>query len=165
MRERAIYFLAIILGLFLTFLLWTQFSPILRINEWTPDLFCILTFLSAQIYGRRIGMFSGAYFGFLYDTSSELYGFALLAYSVSGFLAGQYFRFDRQYNYVNFIWGLLLMTLFHHFLYMGLYFYDQQPFATTLFKYIIPESLYTVVMGYLLYMITEKWIKQLYARS
>jgi rod shape-determining protein MreD len=162
MKNNIVYNTILIIFIFFVQELWMKVSPLFQVVYWKPDLLMLILFLVAQVDGRRYGLLFGIYMGVLSDFSTEFFGFGLLAYSLSGFVAGQYFEFDEQYNQVNFIWGLLTSTFVANLIWKGLYFYGKQPFWETLFKYVLPISIYTVIVGLFLYFLIEKWIKYYY---
>ena len=164
MKQKYLFSLIAIIGLFLSYIFWIKFSPLFRINMWKPDFNLIILFTLAQIFGRRYGLLAGAYIGFMEDFSTSFFGYALLAKTIAGFVAGHYFKFNEQYNFANFTWGLLICSLLNNFLYMGFYYYGELNLFTVLIQYMIPEAIYTVVLGLLLYFLLERQVNGLYVQ-
>jgi len=162
MKSRALFISYVILGFFFVHIFWTKFSQLFQIYYWKPDFNLILLFIFAQIFGRRYGLLVGAYLGLLDDFVTSFYGFGMLAKASVGFIAGHYFRFDEQYNYTTYVWGILICALFNNVVYQGLYYYGQQDFFNVIIQYMIPEAMYTVILGVLIYFILERWISELY---
>ena len=74
MKQKYLFSLIAIIGLFLSYIFWIKFSPLFRINLWKPDFNLIILFTLAQIFGRRYGLLAGAYIGFMEDFSTSFFG-------------------------------------------------------------------------------------------
>ena len=162
MRKQLILSVSTIVGLFLLYIVWIKFSPLFSIYLWKPDFNLIVLVSLAQVLGRRYGLLAGAYLGLMEDFSTSFFGYALLAKSVTGFIAGHYFKYDEQYNFAKYTWGLLLCALLNNFLYMGLYYYGELSLFDVIIQYMIPEAIYTSILGLLIYFLLERQVKALY---
>lgn len=162
MKKHSLFSLITIIGLFLVYIFWIKFSPLFRIYIWKPDFNLIVLVSLAQIFGRRYGLLTGAYIGLLEDFSTSFFGYALLAKTLTGFIAGNYFKYDEQYNFAKYTWGVLICALINNFLYMAFYYYGELNLFTVLIQYIIPEAIYTAVLGLLVYFLLERQVNTLY---
>ncbi len=128
----------------------------------TPNLTIIITAASGLMYGRTVGMFSGVIGGLFMDTMfSEIIGIDILIYAFIGYINGMatklYFKEDFLIPIISiaasdFAYGLLYYIC--RFLLRG-----RLDFPFYLGKIIIPEVIYTVILGIVIYRFM-RWLEE-----
>lgn len=157
-RENYISYAKLFVFATLAVLFQNLISNIFVLNDiWYPDFTIIFIVLIGQIDGARKSILFGFYIGLLQDLSTDLLGMYALSKTLIGFIAA-FFPYDVNYNRTKYVYSLLSITSIHHVVYYSLVFYGYQTFFNSLIKFMIPNMLYTVFLGIILYFIIEKWI-------
>lgn len=146
--------IVILLEMLLCFLLQTSVFSFFRISGVVPDCLLILVMTVAYTRGQISALFVGFFSGLLLDLCfSETVGFCSILYMTVAFLAGYTNKIYDERDY--FIPGLLgfVGELLYSFLYYMLFFLLRGKLELpTYFIYtILPRSLYTVLLTFILY--------------
>ncbi|MCI5791781.1 MAG: rod shape-determining protein MreD [Lachnospiraceae bacterium] len=147
-----IYFLLILAA----FLMQTCVFPILGFLSAIPNLILIITFSYGYIYGTMTGMICGFFAGLLMDLFyPEAFGLFILFYSYLGFFSG---LFSKQLKNDSLIFPLILCTvnelvyngalLCYRFIAVG-----RMNIIYSIFKVIIPELFFTLIITIIAYRI------------
>lgn len=150
----------LILAIILVKVFQTNSSSIIRISSWLPDFGMISVFMITHYIHRRYGMIYGFLYGFLYDLSLSVLGISSLAKTLSAYIAG-FFEFNPNYNHTTFVTGLFLSSLLNNIISFGILSYGVQNFFDVFFGFIIPNTIYTLLIGTLLYFMFESWLRKL----
>lgn len=141
------------------FVLQTTVFRKIQLANVGPNFLIIITAASGFMYGRKLGMFSGVLGGLLMDTMySGVIGLDILLYAFIGYLNGiankLYFKEDLYIPLVSialsdFLYGLLFYVF--RFLLRG-----RLDLPYYLVHIIIPEIIYTMLVGVVLYMFMRR---------
>lgn len=144
------------------FVLQTTVFQKLQLANVGPNFLVIITAASGFMYGRKLGMFSGVLGGLLMDTMySSIIGLDILIYAYIGYLNGManklYFKEDLMIPLFaiaisDFAYGLMYYVC--HFLLRG-----RLDIIYYLIHIIIPEMIYTMGVGVVLYMFM-RWLEE-----
>lgn len=156
-------YLTIFVFIVVCFLLQTTLFTSLQIANLVPNLILVVTVSAGLLYGRKAGMFAGVICGLLVDLLyGSVVGVSVLMFTVIGYGCGAasklYFEDDLIVPLAaiaasDFVYGLQYYAL--HFLLRGrlhLLFYIR--------SIILPEMIYTVILGALLF-----WLLRLIDRK
>lgn len=144
------------------FVLQTTVFKKIQLANVGPNFLVIITAASSFMYGRKLGMFSGVLGGLFMDTMyGGVIGVDMLLYAVIGYLNGManklYFKED--------LFIPLLSIALSDFLY-GLMYYACQfllrgrlDLPYYLLHIIIPEVIYTTIVGGFVYMFM-RWLEE-----
>jgi rod shape-determining protein MreD len=138
-------------------------SGVLRISLWAPDLGLIAIFMISHYIQRRYGMIYGFLYGFFHDLNLSVLGVNSLAKTVAGFVGG-FFKFNEIYNHTTFAIGLFVVSLVNNIISFGINSYGVQSFIDVFFRYCVPNTIYTFVVGVLVYFLFENGLRKLYVR-
>lgn len=149
-----------ILLVLLCYVLQTTILQQLQVAQVMPNLLLIITIANGYMYGRTGGMFTGFFCGLVIDMALyDVIGVCSLIYMVIGFLAGYA---NRIYYGDDFTIPMILIgvgdLLYNFFYYICMYLLRgrmQLPYY--FIRIMIPEMVYTVVAGILLYKLMN-WI-------
>lgn len=144
------------------FILQTTIFQKMKLANVGPNILVIVTAASGFMYGRKLGMFSGVLGGLLMDTMySGVIGLNILIYAVIGYLNGManklYFKEDLMIP--------LFAIVISDFLYGTMYYVcrfllrGRLDLPYYLIHIIIPEMIYTMVVGVVLY-IFMRWLEE-----
>lgn len=142
-------------------LLIDRLEPLFRIYIWQPDFAIIVIVMIGQTFGRRWSTLAGFTFGFVQDLGTSFVGVNALSKSTGGFLAG-FFEFNPVYNVIRYVYALLSTSLMHQIIFYTVAEYGQQSFWELIFTRMIPTSIYTIIVGFLLYLVTDSMMKRYY---
>ncbi len=152
MKSRIVLFFMIIV----CFLLQTTVLNVISIGSITPNLMLILCVSMGLMRGRKSGLWTGFFCGILTDLFyGSLFGFYALIYMYVGYLSGYAFRI----YYDDDIKVPMLLTavtdLFYGFAVYVLQFLlrGRVGLFTYLYRIIIPEVVYTVILTVIVYRI------------
>lgn len=142
------------------FVLQTTLLPKLELASIMPNLLVVVTAVSGFMYGKNTGMFTGVFCGILIDIMySSVIGVLIFTYALIGFLNGMvnklYVKEDDTIPLLaiagsDLLYGLLYFCF--NFLLRG-----KLNLGYYLTRIIIPEIIYTVIIGYVLYMFI-RWV-------
>lgn len=155
-------YISIFLLNIICFVLQSTVFQELKLANIAPNLMVIITAASGLMYGRKAGMFSGVLGGLFMDTMySGVIGLNILIFAFIGYLNGManklYFKEDLSIPLISIagsdlVYGLLFYVF--RFLLRG---------RLDLFYYlghiIIPEMIYTIFLGVLLYKFM-RWLEE-----
>ncbi len=154
-RKRNLLILSLILsGALFYFFQITVFNNFLAIGHNVPDLLLILTVFISMRLGQIPGSLYGFAAGFFQDVLIDFYGLQALCKTLVGFTA-PYFLSPRillvEKFYFPFV--VLFSSLIHDVIFYGIQSLDSRlDFFSLLFHYGLPNSLYTAVTAFLLWM-------------
>lgn len=144
------------------FVLQTTIFRRLHLGGVSPNLLIMITAASGLMYGRKLGMFSGVVGGVLVDTMfNNVIGISILIYAFIGYVNGManklYFKDDLYIPVMSiaisdFMYGLLYYVC--RFLLRG-----RLDFTYYLLHIIVPELVYTTIVGILIYLFM-RWVKE-----
>lgn len=150
MKSKLILFLTIVIS----FLLQCTVLHLISIGSITPNLILILIVSMGLLRGRKSGMWTGFFCGFLVDMFfGSVYGFYALIYMYIGFLSGYAHRicYDDDIKIPvmlagigDLLYGLAVYAL--QFLLRG-----RLGLGTYLYRIILPEIFYTVILTLIFY--------------
>jgi len=143
-------------------LLQLFFSRLLDIKGIRPDFLLIVVVWIAYREDRFVGTILGFAIGLLQDIfEPQFFGLSALAKSIAGFIAGRPFYRDLNIKYWTGV-NLGINSFIHDFIYFNIYYLgtDASIFKTT-FRYVIPGSFYTLIIGIIFYNLLPKryWYK------
>lgn len=152
-------YITIFVLLIINFLLQTTVFRYIEIAHMVPNLILVVTVAAGLLYGRKCGIFAGVISGLLTDALyGSVIGIGILIYSVVGYLCGAasklYFEEDLTVPIVaiagsDVIYGVLYYAC--NFMLRGrlnILFYVK--------SVILPEMIYTVILGAVLFRIIHK---------
>jgi len=136
------------------FVFQTAIFPHLQLLHIMPNLLVVLTAASGFMYGRKLGMYTGFLCGIFTDCIyGDVIGISILIFVIIGYINGMvnklYFEDDLSIPITaialsDFLYGLLYFTCF--FLFRGR-FAILRYFAGVM----MPEAIYTVILGVFIY--------------
>ena len=155
-------YLSMFLLIIVCFILQTAIFPYFQLLHTMPNLLVVLTAASGFMYGRKLGMYTGFLCGMFSDCIyGDVIGISILIFVVIGYINGManklYFKDDLSIPITaialsDFLYGLLYFICF--FLLRGRF---------SIFQYIVgvmvPEAIYTVVLGILIYKLIY-WLEE-----
>lgn len=147
------------------FLLQTTLLQNLKLANVTPDLLVILVSASGFMYGRGFGMFSGLLCGLLCDLLySNIIGIYILIYVVIGYANGLlnkiYYKDDMLVPVFSIAASSLVSNLlFYTFNFLLRGRLDILVYMTNI---ILPELVYTVFIGVIIYKMLHKLEEKMY---
>lgn len=147
-------YLSMFMMVIVCFVFQTAVFPHLQLLHTMPNMLLVLTAASGFMYGRTYGMYTGFLCGILTDCIyGDVIGISILIFVVIGYINGManklYFKDDLSIPITaialsDFLYGLLYFTCF--FLLRGRF---------SILQYIagvmVPEAIYTVVLGVFIY--------------
>jgi rod shape-determining protein MreD len=144
------------------FVLQTTIFRRLHLGGVSPNLLIIITAAAGLMYGRKLGMFSGVVGGLLVDTMfNNVIGISILIYAFTGYVNGManklYFKDDLYIPVASIaVSDLMYGTLYYicRFLLRG-----RLDFSYYLLHIIIPELVYTTIVGVVIYLFM-RWVKE-----
>lgn len=141
------------------FVLQTTLFRHFHLGGVTPNILIMITAASGLMYGRRLGMFSGVIAGLLVDSMfNTVIGLMILIYAFIGYVNGManklYFK-DKLYIPVV---TIVLSDMAYGILYYGCRFMlrGRMDFLFYLMHVMIPEAVYTTIVGVLIYMVMRR---------
>lgn len=139
----------------------TNAMSMLKISAWTPDLGMIFAFLISHYVERRYGMLYGFFYGLIHDLSGTVLGINSLSKTLGAYVAG-FFKYNEVYNHTTFVTGLFLSCFVSNLITYGVLSYGLQNFFDVVLEFVIPSTMYTLLVGLLLYFLFESILKRLY---
>lgn len=149
--------------LFSSFLLvQVSLIPLLTIYEIAPDLMLIGVVLSAIRHGAIAAIVTGFVAGLAQDAvSTHLYGLQALAKAVAGFVAAYFARDKLKFDLQVTLGIALAAALAHNVIRDTIYYFDADfGFWYTIIRYVIPNSLYTLVLTAITHLLFAKSFKR-----
>lgn len=158
-KELVKYIASIVLVIFVSFLLQTSVFPTFRLASVTPNLMVAVTTTYGLLRGRTQGMAVGFSCGIVLDFFSGYYlGFYALVFLYLGFLSGLFKKlfFGDDFKlpmfligFVDVIYGVIIYFVF---------FLSQKDYSFGYFfmNLIMPEAVYTLIVGIFVYYIIFK---------
>ncbi len=155
MKSKIVLFITI----FVSFLLQCTVLHVISIGSITPNLILILCISMGLMRGRKSGMWTGFFSGLFVDMFyGSVFGFYALIYMYIGFLSGYAHRvcYDDDIKVPvllagvgDILYGLAVYAL--QFLLRG-----RLGLGTYLFRIILPETFYTVILTLVMYRVFYK---------
>lgn len=136
------------------FVLQTTLLQHVQLAHIKPNLLVIIVAASGFMYGRKAGMFSGVLCGAMIDLMySNVIGVSIIIYVVIGFLNGMANKLYYKEDYVIPLLSIAASDLLYGILYFGFYFLlrGRLNLIYYLFHVMLPEAIYTVLAGMILY--------------
>ncbi len=134
------------------------FVPLLTIYEVGPDLLVVGLVLSAIRHGAIAAIVTGFLAGLAQDAfATHLYGLQALAKAVAGFVAASLARDKLKFG-LQVTLGITLATaLVHNLIRDGIYYFDADfSLLHLIVRYVIPNSLYTLVLAAIAHLLFAK---------
>ncbi|MEK7727021.1 MAG: rod shape-determining protein MreD [candidate division KSB1 bacterium] len=135
--------------LMFSFLLALQIAvvPLLAFSDVHPDFMLIGVILAAIRHGATPAIFTGFLAGLVQDVAvSELYGLQALAKSVAGFVAGTLVKDKAKVELQVAILVAFITALAHNLLRDTIFYFDAGlNFFYVFLRYVLPNSIYSVV--------------------
>lgn len=143
-----------ILLVFISFLLQGTLLQNIRLAGVIPNILLLIVVFISFLNGLYFGIFTGLFVGVLLDFMyGSLIGINMLAYLLIGYLVGMYSRLYRRGNYIIPIVMIIIsegiygvITYVTDYLLRG-----RLNIAYYFGKVMVPECVYTIVMGILIY--------------
>ncbi len=137
------------------FILQVTLVDFIEILQWRPDLILIVLVAFSLRKGPNWGMTVGFAIGLLQDMAgAELIGLFALSKTVAGFIAG--FLAGKFAERTQFLLTLLISGLAHDFIYFFIYTLGENfSLQSLIIFYTIPNLMYTIIIGGLLYYFME----------
>ena len=132
--------------------------PLFSIKGISPDLIIILVISVSIQRGKFWGVVAGFSTGLVFDAfGTALVGLSSLANSISAFVAG-FLLGEQVEQRLGVIVGLILVSLLiHDFLYYTILSIGISiGFWVTLFKHVVPQSLYTLIFMVIIHMVLPR---------
>ncbi len=150
--------------LMFSFLLALQIAvaPLLAFSDVHPDFMLLGVILAAMRHGAVPAILTGFLAGLVQDVAvSELYGLQALSKAVAGFVAG-YFARDKVKFELQVVIGLAFATAFAHNVIRDTVFYFDVGFNFfyVLARYVLPNSIYTVVFVAIIQMLWPEALRR-----
>jgi len=141
-------------------LLQATLVKFMDINNTRPDLILIALVIFSLNYGPVAGSTMGFFVGIISDLiSGSVLGFASLAKSITGYIAGGGAGFFKEGS--QFVFTLLFSGLAHDLVLFGMKNFDQPiSLEVALFFQIIPNLSYTTILGALIYLLIGNSLKR-----
>lgn len=155
-------YLSMFVMIIVCFLLQTTIFPHLQLLHTMPNLLVVLSATSGFMYGRKFGMFTGFFCGLLSDCIyGNVIGISIIIFVAIGYINGManklYFKDDLSIP----ITAIALSDLMYGILYFVCFFLLRGRF--TVFQYfagvMVPEAVYTVVLGIVIYKLIY-WLEE-----
>lgn len=122
-------------------------APLLVIDEVQPDFLLVGVVVVAMRHGAIPAIITGFWTGLAQDAIvSHLFGLEALSKSIAGFVAGYAARNKTKFDLQLTVGIALLTALADHFIRDAIFYFDEGlNFLYLLARFVIPNSLYTVV--------------------
>lgn len=135
-----------------------------QIRNWKPDLVIIFLVMFALRHGKSAGSTAGFFVGIIGDVMSwKLLGVGAMAKAITGYVAGATARFfqDRSQMVLSFVFSLLISGFVHDFIYFYVNTLGKEiSWGVLIFAQIIPNLLYTAIVGTVIYSFLGKWLNE-----
>ena len=134
--------------------------PAIQIRTWKPDLILIFLVLFALQHGRIAGSTAGFFLGTFSDLmSSSLLGLGALTKSIAGYIAAVVGKSIQERN--RFIITLIICGFLHDMIYYYINTLGQEiVWRILIIGQIIPNLLYTAIIGIGIYLFMGKWLTE-----
>lgn len=159
-------FFKVSLFLIILLILQSVFVPYIAIQGIAPDVLLIFLVYWTYRHGRLNGVILGFMAGFIQDLiGAGLAGMYALSKSIACYTAGSLLRNRYELNPLFLGIVLFLVTFIHHFVYRVVdCFNTSSGFFSSIFRYVIPASFYTTIMGFGIYYFIN-WMQQRFRRQ
>ena len=132
---------------------------LLSIQDITPDIVLVLLIFYAMRYGRIDGVVAGFLVGVLLDVLDiGVFGLSALAKCVTGFIFGSFTLKQVRKHAWGFPLLLGVTALAHDAMmhYIARIFIEDIPALTLLWRYSVPTTLYTIVVGEMAFLLCSR---------
>ncbi len=158
-------YISMFLIVIVCFLLQTTLLQNLKLANITPDLLVILVSVSGFMYGRGLGIFSGLLCGMLCDLLySNIIGIYILIYVLTGYINGILHKIYYKDDMLVPVFSIAASSLFSNLLFYIFNFLLRG--RLDIFVYmkniILPELVYTVAAGIIIYKMLYKLEEKMY---
>lgn len=153
------YIVSIILIIFVAFLLQTSVFPGLKLASVTPNFLVAITATYGLIRGRTQGMSVGFACGIVLDFFSGYYlGFYALIFLYLGFLSGMFKKwfFGDDFKLPMFLIGIIDIVYGTIIYFIFFFIHGKYSFGFYFMNVIMPEAVYTLIVGIFVYYIILK---------
>ena len=144
------------------FLLQTSVFPHLKLTNVMPNLLVVITSAGGFMYGRKFGLFTGFLCGALIDLLySSVLGVSVFIYVLIGYGNGMTNKLYFKDDFTIPLFALAVSDLAYGFLYYICYFLmrGRLEILSYLIQIMIPEMIYTIVLGILIYKFMH-WLEE-----
>jgi rod shape-determining protein MreD len=148
----------------LAFIFQATLIAAVQIRNWKPDLIIIFLVMFALQHGKSAGSTAGFVIGIIGDVVSwKLLGVGALSKTITGYIAGGTGRFFQERSHVvfTFLFTLLISGFLHDFIFFYINTLGKEiSWAVLIFAQIIPNLLYTAIVGTVIYSFLGKWLNE-----
>lgn len=158
------HYISMFLMLIIGFLLQTTLFQYLKIAGVLPNLVLVVTAVSGLMYGRKMGIFIGVVCGLLLDLMyGSVIGISILIYMLIGYGNGSANKIYFKDDYLIPLLSLVLSDFVYSIAYYVCNFLlrGRLHFISYFQDIMMPEMIYTVLVGSIIYLIIKKldgWI-------
>lgn len=158
-------YISMFLIIIICFLLQTTVMQNLKLANITPNLLIILVSASGFMYGRGFGIFSGLICGILCDLLySNIIGIYILIYVLTGYANGILHKIYYKDDMLVPVFAIAASSLVSNLLFYTFNFLLRGRLNIFIYikNIILPELVYTVVVGVIIYRILHKLEEKMY---
>ncbi|HBI62733.1 MAG TPA: rod shape-determining protein MreD [Lachnospiraceae bacterium] len=155
-------YISMFLLIIVCFLLQTSVFPHLKLTNVMPNLLVVITSAAGFMYGRKFGLFTGFLCGALIDLLySSVAGVSIFIYVLIGYGNGMTNKLYFKDDFTIPLFALAVSDLAYGFLYYICYFLmrGRLEILSYLIQIMIPEMIYTIVLGILIYKFMH-WLEE-----
>lgn len=148
----------LILAAFLVFILQTVFAQVINIHGWSPDFLIILVFVVSLRFNPTLSLVFAFLVGLLQDMFvTDFFGISAFSNVIAAYIA-LFFKENKITTGV-FTLGLLIVSFTKHFVfYFLLTIGSQFNFWMFLYLVVLPQSIYTLIIGVLIFFVFKNLI-------
>jgi len=158
---RFIVYVFIIFG---CLLIQSNLIDLIAIKKIKPDFLLIVLIWIGQKEGQFVGTIGGFFIGLIQDIfETQFLGLSALCKSIAGFVAGRLKTKEREVNLINLGTFIFIIGLLHNLIYYSIRLLGTgYGFLRLIFRFILPETFYTLVFGLIIFSILpQKWSKNI----
>ena len=158
-------YISMFLIIIICFLLQTTLLQNLKLANVTPDLLVVIVSASGFMYGRGLGIFSGLLCGILCDLLySNIIGIYILIYVLIGYTNGILNKIYYKDDMLVPVFSIAASSLASNLLFYTFNFLLRGSLDVLIYmtNIILPELVYTVVIGVIIYKILHKLEEKMY---
>lgn len=156
---RIIAYISIVIG---CVLIQSNLIDLISIKNIKPDLLLIVLIWLGQREGQFVGTIGGFFIGLIQDIfETQFLGLSSLCKSIAGFIAGRMKTKEREPNLINIGTFIFIIGLLHNIIYYSIRLLGSgYGFLIILFRFILPETFYTLVFGLIIFsLLPQKWFR------
>ncbi len=158
-------YISIFLSIIVCFLMQTTIFKHLKIAGVVPNFLIVITAISGFMHGRKVGMFAGVICGIFMDfIYADIMGINILIYTVIGYLNGMQSKVYFKKDMLMPLLSITVSDLLYGMIYYVFRFLLRGRLALPVYfkEIIVPEAVYTLIVGIVVYKIAHWLDKKLY---